>query len=60
MTDVIMCDGASNIQICGELLKIHLPEISVMRGFKNTVYLSFNEVSKIRVLNHIITDNNAI
>ena len=30
--DVIMFDGASNVQLAGELLQIRYPKITVMRG----------------------------
>ena len=55
-----MFDGASNVQLAGELLKIHYPRISVMRGVEHTVSLFFNDVSKIPVANQIITAHNAI
>ena len=32
ITDVVMFYGASNVQLAGKLLKIHYPNISVMRG----------------------------
>ena len=34
-----MFNGASNVQLDGELLKIHYPNNSVMRGVEHTVYL---------------------
>ena len=49
-----MFDGDSNVQLTGELLKIHYPNISVMRGVEHTVSLFFNYVSKISVMNKII------
>ena len=48
---VIMFDGASNVQLAGELLKICYPNITVMRGVEHTVSLFFNDVSKIPVFN---------
>ena len=56
----VMFDGASNVQLSGELLKIHYPKVSVMRGVEHTVSLFFNDVSKIPVLNHTITYHKAI
>ena len=32
ITHVVMFYGASNVQLGGELLKVHYPKISVMRG----------------------------
>ena len=55
-----MFDGASNVQLSGELLKIHYPKVSVMHGVDHTVSLFFNDVSKIPVLNHMITYHKAI
>ena len=37
--DVIMFDGASNVQLAGELLQIRYPKITVMRGVEYTVSL---------------------
>ena len=41
ITDVFMFDGASNVQLAGELLKIRYPKISVMRGVEHTVTFIF-------------------
>ena len=32
ITDVIMFDGASNVQLAGEFLKVNYPKITVIRG----------------------------
>ena len=58
--DVIIFDGASNVQLAGELLQIRYPNITVMRGVEHTVSLFFNNVSKIPVVNQIITAHKAI
>ena len=58
--DVIMFDGASNVQLAGELLQILYPKITVMRGLEHTVSLFFNDVSKIPVVNQMITAHKAI
>ena len=55
-----MFDGASNVQLAGELLKIHYPKVSVMRGVQHTVSLFFNDVSKISFVNQMITAHKAI
>ena len=55
-----MLGGSSNLQIAGELLKIHYPKVSVMRGFEHNVLLFFNDVSKIPVVNQMITDDMAL
>ena len=60
ITDVVMFDGASNVQLDGEILKIHYPKISVMCGVEHAIFLFFNDFSKIPVLNLMITDHKAI
>ena len=55
-----MLDGDSNIQLAVELLKIHYPKVSVMHGVEHNVSLFFNDVSKIPVMNKMITDHKAI
>ena len=55
-----MFDGASNVQLAGELSIIHYPKFSVMRGFEHTVSLFLNDVSKTPVVNQMITDHKAI
>ena len=55
-----MFDGASNVQIGVELLKIHYPKISVMRGVGKTVSLFFRYISIIPVFNQIITAHKAV
>ena len=60
ITDVFMFDGASNVQLAGELLKIHYPNISVVCGVEHTVSLFFKDVSKIPVVNQMITAHKAI
>ena len=60
ITDVVMFDGSSNVQLSGETFKIHYPKVSVMRGVEHTVSLFFNDVSKIPVLDQTITAHKAI
>ena len=55
-----MFDGASNIQLAGELLKIHYPNITDMSGVEHTVSLFFNDVTKIPVVNQMFTAHKAI
>ena len=55
-----MFDGASNVQLAGELLKTEYTKVSVMRGVEHTVSLFFNDVSKIPVLNEMITSHKVI
>ena len=55
-----MFDGASNVHLASELLKIHHSKVSVMRGVEHTVSLFFNDVSKIPVTNQMIKAHKAI
>ena len=59
-TDVVMFDGASNVQLAGELSKIHYPKITVMHGFEHTVSLFLNDVYKIPFVNQRITAHKEI
>ena len=44
LTDIVMFDGASNVQLGGKLLKVHYAKLTVMRGVEQTVSLFFNYV----------------
>ena len=55
LTFIVMFDGASNVQLGGRLLKVNYPKFTVIRGVERTVLLFFNDVSKITVLNQIIS-----
>ena len=55
-----MFDGASNVQLGGELLIIHYKKLTGIRGVEHNVSLFFNYVSKIPILNQTITDNKNI
>ena len=55
-----MFNGASNLQLAGELLKIHYPKVSVMRGVEHIVSLFFKDFSKIQVTNQKIKAHKAI
>ena len=55
-----MFDGASNVHLAGESLKIHYPKITVMCGVEHTVSLFSNDVSKILVVDQMITANKTI
>ena len=55
-----MFDGAFNVQIGGTRLKLHYPNFTVMRGFEHTVSLVFNDVSKISIVNQMISAHKMI
>ena len=58
--NVVMFDGALNVQLSSELLKKNYPKISVMCGVEHTVSIFFNYFFKIPVMNQIITYHKAI
>ena len=60
LTGVIMFDGASNVQLVGKLLKVHYPKLTVMRGVEHTVLLFFNDVSKIPIVNQMMSAHKMI
>ena len=37
LTDIVMFDGASNVQLGEKLLKVRCPKLTVMRGGEYTV-----------------------
>ena len=55
-----MFDGASNVQLVGHFLKVHYPKLTVMHVFEHTVSLFFNDVSKILILNQMISSHRMI
>ena len=55
LTDVIIFDGASNVQHGGKHLKLHHPKLTVMRGVQHTVSLFFKDISKIPIVNQMIS-----
>ena len=55
-----MFDGASNIQLGSEMLKIHYSKISVMCGVKHTVSLLFNYASQTPFVNQMVTAHKAL
>ena len=48
------------MQLAGRLLKAHDPNLTVMRGIEHTVSLFFNDVSKIPIVNQIISSHKMI
>ena len=52
--------GASNVQLRGKLLKVHFPKLTVMRGVEHALSLLFNDVSKITIVNQMISAHKMI
>ena len=55
-----MFDGASNVQLAGRLLKANYQNLTVRRGVEHTVSLFFNDVSKIPIVNQMISAHKMI
>ena len=55
ITYVVMFDGTLNVHLCGENLKVNYSKLTFLSVFENTVSLFLNYVSKIPVVNQIIT-----
>ena len=60
ITDVIMFDGASNLQLGSDLLKIYYQNLAVMSGVEHNVSLLFHCVSKVTIVTQIIRYQNSI
>ena len=55
-----MFDGSLNVQLSGRLLKVHYPKLTVKRVVEHTVLLFFFDVSKIPIVNRIISAHRMI
>ena len=44
ISDIVMFDGAPNVQLVGRLLNVHYPKLKFMHGVGHTVLLFFNFV----------------
>ena len=55
-----MFDGALNVQLGGELMKIHYPKLPLIHVVEHTVYLFSNDFSKLKILNQNINGRKAI
>ena len=60
LSDIVMFDGALNVQLAGRLLKVHYPKLTVMCGVEHTVSLFFNDVYNIPIVNQIISSHKVI
>ena len=60
LTDVIIFDWASNVYHGGKVLKVHYPKLTVMHGVEHTVLLFFYDVSKIPIVNQMISAHKMI
>jgi len=47
VVDLVLFDGASNVQLAGNILNAHFPRISVVHGAEHAMSLFFNDLFKI-------------
>ena len=47
-TDVILFDGASNVQLGGDPLNMYDPKLTVMCGIGHTASILFNDVAEFQ------------
>ena len=55
-----MFDGASNLHLARKLLKVHYPKLKVMRDFELTKSSFFLDVSKLLIVNQMISAHKMI
>ena len=55
-----MFDGVYNVQLGGKILKVHYPNFTFMHGVEHTVSLLFNNVSKIPIVNQMLSSHKMI
>ena len=60
LSDIVMFDGALNVQLAGIIFKLHSPKLTFMCSVEHTVSLFFNNVSKITIVNQIISSHKII
>ena len=54
LSDIVMFDGALNVELTGIILKVYYPKLTVMSGVEYTASLFFNNVSKVPIVHHMI------
>ena len=60
LSDIVMFDRDTNVQLAGRLLKVHYPKLTVVSGVEHTVSLFFNDVSNIPIVNQMIFSHKMI
>ena len=60
LSDIIMFDGASNLQLGGKVLELKYPKLTVMLGIEHNFSLYFNDVSKIPIVHQMIASHKII
>ena len=55
-----MFDGALNVQLVARTLKVYYPKFTVIHSVEHTVELFFNDMSKIPIVNKIISSHKLV
>jgi hypothetical protein len=58
LTDVVFFDGASNVQLAGQILAEHFPRMTCLKGVEHCVALLFSDLAKIDVVKDTILRQN--
>ena len=53
ITDVVMLDRASNVQLGGEIMKTHYPKLTVLSGVEYTLSTFYDDIPKLPIANQI-------
>ena len=54
LTDLVLFDGATNVQKAGEVIQARYPRVTVLRGAEHVVSLFFKDVAKIKAIDKMI------
>ena len=57
-SDVVFFDGASNVQLAGQILAEHFPRMTCLKGVEHCVALLFTDLAKIDVVKDTIFRHN--
>ena len=55
-----MFDGYPNVQLGDELMKIRYQKLNIMCGVEHTIYLFFNDFTKVTIINQMIKPHKLI
>ena len=59
LSDIVMFNGASNVQLAGRLLNVYYTKLTVIRCVEHTVPLFFNDF-RVTIVNQIISPHKMI
>ena len=59
ITNVVIFDGASYLQLRGSQFKFHYPKLNIMHGVEHNFSPLFDDVSKLPIVNQMIKSHKA-